>query len=55
MVRGEGRSSRRISVDLPNQLIDRFDALKRTRVGDYLISDSLSIDELQNKWKSIHH
>ena len=30
-------------------------ALKRTRVGDYLISDSLSIDGFQNKWKSIHH
>ena len=30
-------------------------ALKRTRVGDYLINDSLSIDGFQDKWKSIHH
>ena len=30
-------------------------ALKRTKVGDYLINDSLSIDGFQDKWKSIHH
>ena len=30
-------------------------ALKRTKVGDFSISDSLSIDGFQDRWKSIHH
>ena len=30
-------------------------ALKRTKVGDFLINDSLSIDGFQDKWKSIQH
>ena len=30
-------------------------ALKRTKVGDFLINDSQSIDGFQDKWKSIQH
>ena len=30
-------------------------ALKRTKVGDFLINDSISIDGFQDKWKSIQH
>ena len=44
-------------VDIANKL-DTFGyltALKRTRVGDYLINDSLSIDGFQDEWKSINH
>jgi len=29
--------------------------LKRTKVGDFLINDSISIDGFQDKWKSIQH
>ena len=46
-----------LGKDIANKL-DTFGyltALKRTRVGDYLINDSLSIHGFRDKWKSINH
>ena len=53
----KGTYVRVLGKDIANKLktVGYLTALKRTRVGDYLISDSLSIDGFQNKWKSIHH
>ena len=53
----KGTYVRVLGKDIAKKLdtVGYLSALKRTRVGDYLISDSLSIDGFQNKWKSIHH
>ena len=53
----KGTYVRVLGKDIAKKLdtVGYLSALKRTRVGDYLISDSLSIDGFQDKWKSIHH
>ncbi len=53
----KGTYVRVLGKDIANKLktVGYLTALKRTRVGDYLINDSLSIDGFQDKWKSIHH
>ena len=53
----KGTYVRVLGKDIAKKLdtIGYLSALKRTKVGDYLISDSLSIDGFQDKWKSIHH
>ena len=53
----KGTYVRVLGKDIANKLktVGYLTALKRTRVGDYLINDSLSIDGFRDKWKSIHH
>ena len=53
----KGTYVRTLGKDIAKKLntVGYLSALKRTKVGDYTISDSLSIDVFQNKWKSIHH
>ena len=53
----KGTYVRVLGNDIAKKLdtVGYLSALKRTKVGDYLISDSLSIDGFQDKWKSIHH
>ncbi len=53
----KGTYVRVLGKDIAKKLgtVGFLSALKRTRVGDYLINDSLSIDGFQDKWKSIHH
>ena len=53
----KGTYVRVLGKDIAKKLdtVGYLSALKRTKVGDYLISDSLSIDGFQDKWKSIHH
>ena len=53
----KGTYVRVLGKDIANKLntVGYLTALKRTRVGDYLINDSLSIDGFQDEWKSINH
>ena len=53
----KGTYVRVLGKDIAKKLdtVGYLTALKRTRVGDYLISDSFTIDGFQDKWKSIHH
>ena len=53
----KGTYVRVLGKDIANKLdtLGYLTALKRTRVGDYLINDSLSIHGFQDKWKSIDH
>ena len=53
----KGTYVRVLGKDIANKLktVGYLTALKRTRVGDYLINDSLTIDGFRDKWKSIHH
>jgi len=53
----KGTYVRVLGKDIAKKLdtIGYLSALKRTKVGDFLISDSISIDGFQDKWKSIQH
>ena len=53
----KGTYIRVLGKDIAKKLdtIGYLSALKRTKVGDFLISDSVSIDGFQEKWKSIQH
>jgi len=53
----KGTYIRVLGKDIAEKLdtIGYLSALKRTKVGDFLINDSLSIDGFQGKWKSIKH
>ena len=53
----KGTYVRVLGKDIANKLntVGYLTALKRTRVGDYLINDSLSIDGFRDQWKSINH
>ena len=53
----KGTYVRVLGKDIAKKLetVGYLSALKRTKVGDFSISDSLSIDVLQDKWKSTHH
>ena len=53
----KGTYVRVLGQDIAKKLgtVGYLSALKRNSVGDYLISDSLSIEGFQNKWKSIDH
>ena len=53
----KGTYVRVLGKDIAKKLgtVGYLSALKRTRVGDHVIADSLSIDGFQDKWKSIHH
>ena len=53
----KGTYVRVLGKDIAKQLntVGYLTALKRTRVGNYLLSDSLTINAFQNKWKSSHH
>ena len=53
----KGTYVRVLGNDIAKKLetVGYLSALKRTKVGDFSISDSLSIDVLQDKWKSTHH
>ena len=53
----KGTYVRVLGKDIAKKLgtVGYLTALKRTRVGDFIINDSLSIDGFRNKWKSIHH
>ena len=53
----KGTYVRVLGKDIAKKLdtIGYLSALKRTKVGDFLISDSVSIDGFQEKWKSIQH
>ena len=53
----KGTYIRVLGKDIAKQLntVGYLTALKRTRVGNYLLSDSLTINAFQNKWKSSHH
>ena len=53
----KGTYVRVLGKDIAKKLdtVGYLTALKRIRVGDYRVSDSLSIDGFQDKWKSIHH
>ena len=50
----KGTYVRVLGKDIAKKLdtVGYLTALKRTRVGDFSINDSLSIDGFQNKWKS---
>ena len=51
----KGTYVRVLGKDIAKKLdtVGYLSALKRTKVGDFLINDSLSIDGFQDKWKSI--
>ena len=53
----KGTYVRVLGKDIAKKLdtVGYLTALKRTKVGDYLINDSLSIDGFWDKWKSINH
>ena len=53
----KGTYVRVLGKDIAKQLntVGYLTALKRTRVGNYLLSDSLTINAFQNKWKSSNH
>ena len=53
----KGTYVRVLGKDIAKKLdtVGYLSALKRTKVGDFLISDSTSIDGFQEKWKSIRH
>ena len=53
----KGTYVRVLGNDIAKKLdtVGYLSALKRTKVGDFLINDSLSIDGFQDKWKSIKH
>ena len=53
----KGTYVRVLGKDIAKKLdtVGYLSALKRTRVGEYFINDSLSIDGFQDEWKSIHH
>ena len=53
----KGTYVRVLGKDIARKLdtVGYLSALNRTRVGHYLIDDSLLIDEFQDKWKSINH
>ena len=53
----KGTYVRVLGKDIAKKLdtVGYLSALKRTKVGDFLISDSVSIDGFQEKWKSIQH
>ena len=53
----KGTYVRVLGKDIAKKLdtIGYLSALKRTKVGDFLISDSVSIDRFQEKWKSTQH
>ena len=53
----KGTYVRVLGKDIAKKLdtVGYLSALKRTKVGDFLISDSLSIDGFQDQWKSIQH
>ena len=53
----KGTYVRVLGKDIAKKLdtIGYLSALKRTKVCDFLISDSVSIDGFQEKWKSIQH
>ncbi len=53
----KGTYIRVLGKDIAKKLntVGYLSALKRTKVGDYLIDDSLSIDEFEDKWKSTDH
>ena len=53
----KGTYVRVLGKDIAKKLhtVGYLTSLKRTRVGDYKISDSLSIDEFEDKWKSTDH
>ena len=53
----KGTYVRVLGKDIAKKLdtVGYLSALKRTKVGDFLISDSLSINGFQKKWKSIEH
>ena len=53
----KGTYVRVLGKDIAKKLdtVGYLSALKRTKVGNYLISDSLSIDRFQDKWKSTLH
>ena len=53
----KGTYVRVLGKDIAKQLktIGYLTALKRTRVGNHFISDSLTINAFQDKWKSIKH
>ena len=53
----KGTYVRVLGKDIAKKLdtVGYLTALKRTKVGNYLINDSLSIDGFRDKWKSINH
>ena len=53
----KGTYVRVLGADIAKKLdtVGYLTALKRTRVGDFSINDSLSIDGVQDKWKSTPH
>ena len=53
----KGTYVRVLGKDIAKNLntVGYLSALKRTKVGEFLISDSVSIDGFQEKWKSIQH
>ena len=53
----KGTYVRVLGKDIAKKLdtIGYLSALKRTKVGDFLISDSVSIDRFQEQWKSTQH
>jgi len=53
----KGTYVRVLGKDIAEKLdtIGYLSALKRTKVGNYLINDSLSINGFQDKWKYINH
>ena len=53
----KGTYVRVLGKDIAKKLdtVGYLSALKRTKVGDFLISDSISIDGFQEKWKSIRN
>ena len=66
MTSPECKDTRRISVDLPNQLIDRFDQLKREwglkkrglvleRLLEYVLTDEQELDFVYERKKVLGH
>ena len=53
----KGTYVRVLGKDIAKKLdtVGYLSALKRTKVGDFLISDSVSIDRFQEQWKSTQH
>jgi len=53
----KGTYIRVLGKDIAERLgtVGYLTALTRTKVGEHLIDDSLSIESFQNKWKSIEH
>ena len=53
----KGTYIRALGKDIAERLgtVGYLTALTRTKVGEHLIDDSLSIESFQNKWKSTEH